>query len=580
MTPINAAQLLQNNELAPPELNVLKPNLEEYSVLLYQPQGELLISPDGVSNRDTDSAIAMCGRLLERAAQDHIGLLATPEYSVPWQALVDTLVAGHGPPPGCLWALGCESLTLAELDHLQTRFQKSAHVVLVPVDRPAAEQKRFLDPLAYVFRTRTNAGAEVVVVLIQFKTHPSIDTAHIESTSLALGSHIVVFGTVGQTIGLYSFICSDVLGPGIQSLTDLYDRSLVLHLQLNPKPRESSYRDYRKKLFGYPGDATELICLNWAAGVRSWSPGALNADEWKNIGGSAWYLRPDRFDYADDAIGHNHRRGIYYTWHDTPKCNVLFLNYQAGAYQFITTKVWQHLVPAVQAKRTGPRLQSVLRWDATALSWVPSNSSEDGFASLIAPWAASVPPLQAIYAACPIAAERILALLKRAILDSPFWHHVRELRSFRIEEAEFIRRITFAQDPDAEIAVYRKELIQHFVSSRQIFDSWTEWPPELSDIKVGYAFNWDPRHPNSSVRSTAGNPASLIYAGEDPDPEDLQRLGDALRAALLQSGHRAERVGVFYRAGGQTKLWRHPQTLRYDQAANTTPKSFTDGIWP
>jgi predicted amidohydrolase len=577
MKPLLASSILQENHLEHPDLAVLAPSLAEYSALLHQPQGDILVSPQGVGNRDEETAIASCKRLLEHAAQEHIKLVVTPEYATPWKALIETLVAGHTPPPGCLWALGCESLTIAQLDQLPDALQASARVLPLPFDRESAAQKSFLDPLAYVFRTHAEDGADIVVILIQFKTHPCLDDGHIEIANLALGDSIVVFGNVGATIRLFSFICSDVLAPSIQNLLDLYDASLVLHLQLNPKPRESAYRDYRKRLFGFPGDRTELICLNWAAGVRSWSPGAAQPDDWKNIGGSAWYLRPDRFDHKDGAVVQNHRRGLYYTWYKTPKCNVLFLNYEAGAYRIVATKVWQHLVPAVQARRTGPRLECVLRWDGPAAIWQSTTISQDGFEKLIAHWAPHVAPLKTIYTNCPIAAERLLALLNGEVLHSTSWHLVRQLRSFGIEEAEYIRRITFAQDPDADCVTYRENHIRHFVSCRQILDTWTKWPPELDDLGAGHDFAWDVNYPNSSLKSSANKHATLIYAGENPKANLLKSLGDALRAALIQGGQPAERLGIFYREGDEVKLWRHPEVRRYDKPASASPKNFTDG---
>jgi predicted amidohydrolase len=576
MNPLLASKILEDHHLKHPDLEVLAPTLAEYSVLLHQPQGNILVSPQGIRNRDEATATASCKRLLEHAAQNQIRLVVTPEYSTPWQALVETLIAGHAPPVGCLWALGCESLTVAQLDQLQAGLQTSARVVSVPFDREAAADKKFLDPLAYVFRTHSDDGADAVVVLIQFKTHPCIDDGHIEIANLALGANIIVFGNVGTTVRLFAFICSDVLAHNIQNLLALFDASLVLHIQLNPKPRESAYRDYRKRLFGYHGDRTELICLNWAALIRCWTPGATQPDDWENIGGSAWHLRPDRFDCKDNSLIQNHRRGLYYTWHETPKCNVLFLNFESGAYCFVATKVWQHLVPAVQAKRTGPRLERVIRWDSTTGTWQSVTDPEDGFEKLISHWAIQAAPLKAIYINCPIAAERLLALLKGEILHSTTWHLVRQLKSFGIGEGEYIWRITFAQDTDSDCVSYREAHVRHFVSCRQILDTWTKWPPELEDFAAGYDFIGDVDYPNSSVRSAANKRATLIYAGENPTADHLKALGDALRAALMQIGQPAERLGIFHRNGNDVMLWRHPDAPRYDKPDNASPKNFTD----
>jgi hypothetical protein len=154
MKPLLALSILQAHNLEHPELAVLAPSLDEYSVLLHQPRGDVLVGPEGIRNRDRAAAVASCKRLLEHATNDSIKLVVAPEYSMPWQALIETLVAGHAPPLGCLWALGCESLTIAQLDLLQAELQISARVLPLPFDRDAAAHKSFLDPLAYVFRTQ------------------------------------------------------------------------------------------------------------------------------------------------------------------------------------------------------------------------------------------------------------------------------------------------------------------------------------------------------------------------------------------------------------------------------------------
>jgi hypothetical protein len=575
MKPLRVSDILQEHQLQGPSLAVLRPTLDEYTLLLLQPEGELEIAPTGIKNKAHAGAIASYRLLLEHAAQHQINLVVTPEYSTPWQALVEAIGGGHGPPAGCLWALGCESLTVGELDALAATFHGVALVLSVPLDRTAAATKTFLDPLAYVFRTRHQDGTEVIAILIQFKTHPSIDENHVEIANLALGNDILVFGDVGSTIRLFSFICSDVLASTIPELLKLYDGSLILHVQLNPKPRESAYRDYRKRLFSLTGDRTEVICVNWARGVISWAPGALQADNWNNIGGSAWYLRPDRFDSRDSALAQNHRCGLYYTWQEHAKCNVLFLNYEPGAYHLVATKVWHHFVAAVQSKRTGPRVASLMRWDKATSAWQSAATAQDGFVDLISSWPTTVAPLTAIYAHCPISTERLLALLKGEVLHSPLWYQVNQLKSFGIQEAEHVRRITFTQEPDPDCIEYRESHIQHFASCASIFAGWTAWPPEIQDIAMGYTFVWEAPHPNSSVKSAANTHATLIYAGENPTERRLRDLGDALRSYLLQVGDPAHRIGIFYRADGVLKLWRHPEAARYDKP-DTAPQNITD----
>jgi hypothetical protein len=132
-------------------------------------------------------------------------------------------------------------------------------------------------------------------------------------------------------------ICSDVFAFQDADALAIYDRALVIHIQLNPKPRQGQFRQYRDRLLQYKGDETEVICLNWASDVCAW-----NGDQqkpWKNIGGSAWYLRPKDFDDKDATLNANHGGGLYYTWLDASRAHALFFNYKPATYLLTLTAV-------------------------------------------------------------------------------------------------------------------------------------------------------------------------------------------------------------------------------------------------
>jgi len=574
MKSTGVAEFLGKRGIQAPQLVVLTPDIDEYSLLAYQPKGEIRASERCIANRDSQDAIRKGTRLLQRAAEQRIALLVTPEYSLPWRALIDSLRAGHGPADGCLWALGCESMTVAELENLQSQVSGHAIVASELLTPASTLSKTFLDPLAYVFKSTCDGGGTCTVILIQFKTHPSVDESHIEVANLIRGSTVYVFGTKGDTIRLVSFICSDVLNVNDQLLKDLYDGSLILHIQLNPKPREIAYRDYRRRIFSWAKDRTELLCLNWAAGIQCQNEETGASEKWNNIGGSAWYLKPTKFDSSDLQITANHRRGLYYTWQSSSKCNILFLNYEPGIYQFITTKVWHHGVPQVQSKQTGPRLQSMGRWDDQASDWAIQASCDDGFDALISPWNAQLADLFRVYNKCPVATERLLALVQ-GNASSGDWHSVRELASFTIEESEHIRRITFAQDTDPDCVLLRQRQIQHFVTAQQAFQGFTQWPPELEDLQFGWKFEWSRDHPHCNLLSQAGKYATLVYCTDNTPHQRLRQIGDALRQWLLGSSDSPNRLVILFREAGHLDIWRHPESKRFDKPAGESPANFT-----
>jgi len=164
------------------------------------------------------------------------------------------------------------------------------------------------------------------------------DDNHFEINSMQRGTHVYRFGDVGVSLSLVSLICSDVFDFHDADAQAIYDRALVIHIQLNPKPRQDQYRRYRNCLLAFNGDATELLCLNWARDVNEWTGGL--AKSWNNIAGSAWYLKPGKFDDRDATLRANHSRGLYYTWLEPSHTHALFFNFEPLTYLLEATKVY------------------------------------------------------------------------------------------------------------------------------------------------------------------------------------------------------------------------------------------------
>ncbi|MCH7886170.1 MAG: hypothetical protein IIC01_13100 [Planctomycetes bacterium] len=262
---------------------------------------------------------------------------------MPWEVLVTAIKADQGPADGALWVLGCESIAYSELEALK---QELAAYATVLYERLRPDPQRFVDPLAYMFRAPQSDrnGPGQLVLLVQFKTYPMGDDNHFEINGLQRGTKIYQFGDKGTSIRLISLICSDALTFSDKDAEEAHDRTLVLHIQLNPKPRQHQFRQYRSLLFASSGDATELICLNWAKDVYVRTDGPPRC--WDNFPGSAWYLRPDKFDDRDQTLSTNHRNGLYYTWLPSLRSHVLFFNYEPAIYQLTATKVAHRGLPA------------------------------------------------------------------------------------------------------------------------------------------------------------------------------------------------------------------------------------------
>ena len=554
----------------PPRLAALVPDVHNYQVLLAQPEGMIAADAAGVRNRNPDRATTVFRRFLEKAVETNADLAVTPEYSLPWQTLIAALRDGCQPAAGKLWALGCESITVTELTTRQAELADVATVLFEPMEMQA---NRFLDPLVYIFRTDPIAdGPARLVLLVQFKTHPMGDPYEVDH--LQCGTKVYQFGNVADSIRLVSLICSDALAFTDADAAAIYQRALVLHIQLNEHPRHAQYRRYREKLFDYHGDETEILCLNWASGVREWSNGAERT--WDNASGSGWYLRPKEFDRRDATLCANHARGLYYTWLKSSRSHVLFLNYAPGTYLIETTKVGHIAVPASVSRRSGPKVVQGFRWDPTTAALVAEASAADGFAAIIDQSGAAQNAVQDAYNVSPLAAERALALCAGKIGPGA-WYEVGALDSFEIATTEIVRRITFCQDTEQEAAEFRSLRLIRCRHLWQFLSDPTNLPNALKDLTAGFGLAWQAGQPHQNIRSIAGAGATAIYLGED--------VGDAVVDAIAKiaadnlwrtaanennANTNRQRLAVWHRRDGQLQLVDPRRYARFDDPRNNS----------
>lgn len=543
-----------------PVLNALIPNEANYSVLLMQPLGRIEASAAGVRNRDHDLAHRQFSAFLKDAQQTQADLAVTPEYSMPWKTLVQALKAGVAPVAGKLWAIGCESIKYGELEGLKEDLAEVATVLFEPLQPDAA---RFTDPLAYIFLAppAVGQGPARLVILIQFKTYPMGDQNHFEFNGLQRGTRIYQFGVAGQGLKLVSIICSDAFDFLDPDAAAVYDRALVLHIQLNPEPRHERSRLYRDRLLRFQGDQTELICLNWAKDVEEWCDEKSKA--WNNISGSGWYLKPNKFDEQDTTLSANHRRGLYYTWLRPLFTHALFFNYKPATFFLHATKVAHIGVPAAISRRRGPQLSKTSVWNDAGTVWVEQVCADDGFAAVVAESGHAKDELRRVADANPIAVERILALCAGEIGHNQDWHSVRKLDSCAIDSSEVILRITFCQDTDSNADGFRVRRLRRCRNLWDILKTNGQLPPALFDLSQGFQFDWTAGYPHQNARSANGKRATLIYLGEDCNLRQVEAVFKYARVFIQREfadpndSHNArQRLAVWYRGeNGHTELF-------------------------
>ena len=567
--------ILRENALETPILNALIPDVNNYTLLALQPRGDIEASAEGVLNRDRALATKQFGKFLEYAKEKQADLVITPEYSMPWEVLREAILGRRGPDQGKLWALGCESIKISELETLKESLAPFATVIYEPLD---ASSTRFVSPLAYIFVSppAPDGGEAKTVVLVQFKTHAMGDPDHFEINGMLQGTRIYQFGGNEQNLKLVSLICADAFALSDEIAAAIHDRALILHIQLNQNPRHQSFLGCRERLLRYGGDATEVLCLNWSENVIMSISG--HRIHWNNIAGSAWYLKTRDFDDRDITLCNNHRQGLYYTWLEPCHSHALFFNYKPGIFLFTATKVDHITVAGPASRRRGPQLTKTYNWNDGEDRWVEKTTVDDGFSAVVSESGNAQTEIKRIADVNPLEAERILALCAGEINSNEDWHNVRLLDSCVIDSSEIIQRITFAQDTHEQAKRFRIARLRRCSRLWDILKK-DELPPALLDFKSYFNFKWSPNSPHQNVISISGKLATVVYMGEECSRDHV----DATKKSIANFIHKSssdinqslfaqQHLHVWYRnEKGETIPYKPYQYVKIDQIDNRSP---------
>lgn len=520
-------------------LQALSTAREPYRAVLLQPTGVIEANDARVGHADVALGHALCSGFVSTAVQVHADLAVAPEYCVPW-TVVDEIIAGrYRPPVGALWALGCESIPPAEIQALAERCNLGGQCAFYhePLDPRQVAQKRYVDPLLYVFWAENANGQTVLFLLVQFKTVACRDYRDIEQTSLCVGQAVYAFNRGAGKMSLLSIICSDAF-----DFSGLVDQAhlncLLIHIQLNPKPAHADYAAYRTRLCAVGTNShVELLCLNWAQNIRE-AKGDGKFAEWKNVAGSAWYAPPAKFGADDGLIDELHRGGLYYSllaqrWHS------FFLNYEGQILQLQKQKLFflgeQALVPknfvAVEERWT---------WTSDTNVWEAGAIAHDGFAVALVSYQAIAGPLQQASQVSPLAVERAIEILVGPSGNPTTWYAVNELEAFQLDrDEESIRRVTVHQELELTRpgVAYRRKRLQRAQDAIRLIQSDVPWPAPVRDLSDGFHLAWRREAPHHNVEPVTGarGSAALVYLSDQADDAEIDSVHQKLRQAIV--GH-------------------------------------------
>lgn len=520
-------------------LQALNAAREPYRAVLLQPTGVIEANEARVGHADAALGHALCSGFVSTATQVHADLAVAPEYCVPWSVVEEIIAGRYRPPVGALWVLGCESIPPAEMQALAERCNAAGQCVFhhEPIDPRQIAQKRYVDPLLYVFWAQDANGQAVLFLLVQLKTVACRDYRDVEQTSLCVGRAVYAFNRGAGKMSLLSIICSDAF-----DFSDHVDQAhlncLLIHIQLNPKPAHVDYAAYRARLCTVGTNShVELLCLNWAQNIMETVGGGRFA-EWKNVAGSAWYAPPAKFGADDALIDELHRGGLYYSvlsqrWHS------FFLNYEGQILQLQKQKLFflgeQALVP-----KTFVSIEDRCTWDSVTNAWEPGAIAHDGFAVVLLSYQAIAGPLQQASRASPLAVERAIEILVGPRGNPTTWYAVNELDAFQLDrDEESIRRVTVHQDiePTRPGVAYRRNRLQRAHDAIRLTQSDVPWPAPVRDLADGFHFAWRREAPHHNVQPETGarGGAALVYLADQADDTEIDSVHQKLKQAIV--GH-------------------------------------------
>lgn len=534
-----------------PDLAMLQATHQSYRALLLQPTGPILADTERIGPLDLAAAEARANSFLALASQRGDQLVVTPEYFLPVASLEKAAQGETFPAAGALWVLGCESMTPARLADFKKGCAGYCDVIFEDDPSPAV-QGNYFDPVAYCFVTLDAEQNLKRVVLFQFKTAPSRDDHGFENKQLRCGRTIYRFQGPDGLIKLSTIICSDALALGEDPDANrrLSDRTVLIHIQLNPKPKHTDYRRYRNEVFRRSASLTDcdILCLNWAQNIVQYDAPDQAPHKWQNESGSAWYLPERRCSVKDAEVASNEAKGLYYTWHEK-KRHVLHFHYEEAVFALTVPKIVQDGA-AVQDVLVGPMLDTRFGWNVDAGAWLESAACpETGWSTLTnsdPALAVAFQGLQDIKNRLHI--ERAISLSCGPHSMKEQWHRVDQLDVCFIRESEIVGRATLQLDRDADAQLHRQHRISRVASLGHILQNET-LPLPVRDLSGGGAsISWSPDSPNTNVSKAGVRPALVAYLGENPPQDSVDRVAKAA-FELLRRENKAHksRVAVCYR---------------------------------
>lgn len=483
---VNIDDCFGENKLKLPNLSLLTPDEQTYEMLLLQPEGKVLANNSSISSNGCPKMGGKIYEFLKLAKGENVELAVTPEYSCPWSVFETILSEGIIPDIHNIWIVGCESITIQELNTIKERNKQYKWIF----DENISEQRdKFVNPVCYLFNTYNTSENLERIILIQFKTQFMGDGGiGIERDHMIKGNKIYYIRNNEDSIHLATLICSDTNGFEY----NISKRLLLIHIELNPNPNHGAFKMYRDKCFNANASQDQIIiCLNWARQTKISVEGTTGFTE-INHPNSAYYSKDDIIP-AEDRICKNHSSGLYYTYWKQKRTHVLFFNFNEHVFHLRCTKPWQGSAIAATAYKTGPEMISCYSWNNGENSWRIDGKPDAGIALHCEGCPESGCPLKSDDLT-PINKERLVSFSTGLIEDVGWWSP-EKINSVQIDDNEVIRRFTFAQNIHNGADDFREKHLSRFhILKTEILTDKSNFPGFLKFLYGNCCLWYDTKH--------------------------------------------------------------------------------------
>lgn len=540
---VDVDEFLLEQGLRGADLNFLSTAPDRITMLLMQPKAVIEATATRLYASNTETMIAKMSSFLELAGTSNVDLALCPEYSCPWEALLEAIESGTFPRASALWAICCESISPDQLLAAKGRAQQAGLLVLQ--HDVHANAGHFLNCLCYLFVGTDQQGKAVKVLLIQPKTYP-MGGVDYERDSLIPGSKIYRFGKAHAN-RLVVLVCSDVMGDDFKKeiAHELGIDTLIIHLQLNPDSAAAGFREYRDQCCTMHPRTTEILCLNWAKGTKIEAGGKtlIGIDEPKSI----YYRVEKEIRARDDDIVSNHRKGIFLSyWADQRSAAYLFSPYEQ-VFHISTSKAVMTWAAGAVGLRTGLRAEQRYEWvDSTwTLAVQDSDDHYNAFLHKTAEFEAHLKP----YADRLVDMERLVQFSTGYGLGDN-WHDWKSLPSFRLAGDSTSGRLRLCWSEVGEGAKHRLESFRRLKALLYVVDDVSTIPVRLSALKdepIKLSYNNTPAWQRISNLKSGANYGTAVYMGADPTLGKLDSAKLMLHKALYDYNLDTQRLSILYR---------------------------------